>query len=301
MANKSTSLNSIKTCFNKIKTWVSGENKKLEEKIEVNRQTIGYESRNLLPYPEQISVGGITFKFDSDGYMTGSNTSSDTRLYTHGNAQQHVFLKKGRYCVTFFAKTPATNAYANIVLLDKNDTFVCMFGNKDFANKEKDMIYFSLDSDKEVYVVAKPFDGVIAIQIQLANAQTDDTYQPYTPTVNDRLSVLEGLIKKKIITKTSTASGNIDLGFSDDNTIILLVVCPNTGYIALPYSYNKKYFCHLSNNTDVSKNVANVSVEVTIYYIDISNYIVQNIESTSLQSDKMEDNLEVLQSENKDI
>ena len=76
--------------------------------IAVNKSALGYKRKNLLSYPKSIVKGGITFTCDENGYMTSSNTTSDSRQWTSANAQYSVYLEAGTYYFSSFAETVCT-------------------------------------------------------------------------------------------------------------------------------------------------------------------------------------------------
>lgn len=133
------------------------------------------------------------------------------------------------------------------------------------------------------------------IQIQLANAKTDDAYQPYTPTVNDRLSVLEGLIKKKIINDTTNSVGGLSLGFKINDAIVLAVYMNSCEKVTT--AYPEVYNNYSSGSTTVGVRiinyntntvVPNTDVSLIVYYLEIPEGYDIPEDTTSASSDETE-------------
>ena len=158
--------------------------------IAVNKSTIGYQRKNLLPFPKSISKGGITFTYDENGYMTASNTTSDARQWTAYNSQYNVKLKPGKYILSFVSASVCTNAYGNIMVLKANDEKIVDIGQTNYYNKTSGAIEFTIDTEQTVYIMSKIFDGKTAIMIRDADI-IDDTYEPYQPSLQEQITALE--------------------------------------------------------------------------------------------------------------
>ena len=132
------------------------------------------------------------------------------------------------------------------------------------------------------------------ITLQLANAQTDDAYYPYAPTTNDRLSVLEGLIKKKTITGTTTVNGNLSLSpLTKANAIVLAVTeVENINNASLVFSVYTSggaiWYAHVISDTSPHPEFAQQDMAVIVYYLEIpQGYEIPD--TTSASSDEPED------------
>ena len=149
--------------------------------IAVNKSSLGYQRKNLLPYPKSIVKGGITFTCDENGYMTGSNTTSDSRTWTSTNAQYSMYLEAGTYYFSSFAETVCTNNDGRAYILKDTQTQVVGVSTRE-THVEK---MFTLTESTTIYVVAKVYDGKVAFMIREADI-TDDSYEPYKPSLFDR-------------------------------------------------------------------------------------------------------------------
>lgn len=161
----------------------------IKSDIALNLSSIGMSKKNLLPFPQTITKGGITFTCDTNGYMSASNTSSDIRQFTVSNAQYSVNLKAGKYILSFVSSTVCTNAYGNIMILSGEGTTIASIGQKNYANKTSGSVEFTLDTEQTIYVMSKIFDGVTAVMIRYADI-TDDTYEPYQDDLQTQINAI---------------------------------------------------------------------------------------------------------------
>ena len=148
--------------------------------IAVNKSALGYQRKNLLPYPKSIVRGGITFTCDENGYMTGSNTTSDTRQWTSANAQYSMYLEAGTYYFSSFAETVCTNSDGRAYIIANGTQIVGVSTRETHVEK-----MFTLSEATTIYVMAKVYDGKIAFMIREADI-TDDSYEPYKPSLFER-------------------------------------------------------------------------------------------------------------------
>lgn len=163
---------------------------KTKSDIAVNKTTLGTQCRNLLPYSKSTVKGGITFTCDENGYMTASNTAGDVRQWAAYNSQYNVKLKPGKYILSFVSASVCTNAYGNIMVLSANDEKIVDIGQTNYYNKTSGTIEFTIDTEQTVYIMSKIFDGKTAIMLRYADI-TDDTYEPYKPSLQEQIIALE--------------------------------------------------------------------------------------------------------------
>ena len=148
--------------------------------IAVNKSALGYQRKNLLPYPKSIVKGGITFTCDENGYMTGSNTTSDTRQWTSASAQYSMYLEAGTYYFSSFAETVCTNSDGRAYIIANGTQIVGVSTRETHVEK-----MFTLSEATTIYVMAKVYDGKVAFMIREADI-TDDSYEPYKPSLFER-------------------------------------------------------------------------------------------------------------------
>lgn len=161
-----------------------------EQEVPILKQTIGYESRNLFDFDAWYSsitrtIGGTLSKIDNG--CTLKTTGAD-QSYT----EPFVYNSSSVYKIPVF---PNTTYILSYIATGDYDTAVFFNGISSNEHKERTFVTSSDTTFITFRLVAKASSSVTIsnIQLQLANAQTDDTYTPYTPTVNDRLLALENL------------------------------------------------------------------------------------------------------------
>ena len=157
--------------------------------IAVNKSALGYKRKNLLSYPKSIVKGGITFTCDENGYMTSSNTTSDSRQWTSANAQYSMYLEAGTYYFSSFAETVCTNSDGRAYILTDTQTQIVGVSTRE-THVEK---MFTLTESTTIYVIAKVYDGKVAFMIREADI-TDDTYEPYKDSIDERLVKIQNKI-----------------------------------------------------------------------------------------------------------
>ena len=172
--------------------------------IAINRTALGYQRKNLLPYPKSIVKGGITFTCDENGYMTGSNKTSDSRQWTSANAQYSMYLEAGTYYFSSFAETVCTNSDGRAYILTGEKNQVVGVSTRE-THVEK---MFTLTEATTIYVTAKVYDGKVAFMIRYADI-TDDTYEPYKESVDERLTE----------NKSNAATNRSTLGYQCKNLL----------------------------------------------------------------------------------
>ena len=197
--NMGLSTNDFTTTYKKkLESLANYDDTTLKSDIALNLSSIGMSKKNLLPFPQTITKGGITFTCDTNGYMSASNTSSDIRQFDVSNSQYSVNLKAGKYILSFVSSTVCTNSFGNIMVLTSDNTRIAIIGQSNYANKTSGSVEFTLDTEQTIYVMSKIFDGVTAVMIRYADI-TDDTYEPYQDDLQTqinnilaRLTALEG-------------------------------------------------------------------------------------------------------------
>ena len=160
----------------------------IKSQAAINRTTIGIKRRNLLPYPKSIVKGGITFTCDENGYMTSSNTTSDSRQWTSANAQYSMYLEAGTYYFSSFAETVCTNSDGRAYIIANRAQIVGVSTRETHVEK-----MFTLTESTTIYVMAKVYDGKVAFMIREADI-TDDTYEPYKDSIDERLIKIQNEI-----------------------------------------------------------------------------------------------------------
>lgn len=171
--------------------------KKNTSDIAVNRTTLGYQGKNLLNHTAKTeTVDGVNITVNADRSITFSGTFTGTDIRYHQiykNADgSNKTIGKGKYIVSggaeefgFFVKH-GTNFSGN--------------NGKQFNVKTSDVpITIENETERIEFFVslspAREYNATIYPMLRSADI-TDATYEPYKPSVNERLIELANDIKK---------------------------------------------------------------------------------------------------------
>lgn len=208
--------------------------------IALNRTALGYKRKNLLPYPKSIVKGGITFTCDENGYMTSSNTTSDSRQWTSANAQYSMYLEAGTYYFSSFAETVCTNSDGRAYILTGTQTQVVGVSTRETHVEKK----FTLANSTKIYVIAKVYDGKVAFMIREADI-TDDSYEPYSDNVDTRLTE----------NKSNIAINKSTLGYQCKNLLKNTAVTKTVSGITFTVNDDKSVTADGTNSTSNYVNI----------------------------------------------
>ena len=176
------------------------------EQTALNRSTLGYQRKNLLLNNcSNKTRNGITATVNDDGSITlnGTNTTSTTAVL-YWNMQtgattdtvvgqytgNRKWLPNGRYILSSLT----AGVYLQMVFSEDNET-----ERRYAGGSNGDSLFEITDDDKYVWtrlriVSGASFDNVTVYpMIRLAEI-TDDTYEPYRPSIEERLTALENAI-----------------------------------------------------------------------------------------------------------
>lgn len=80
----------------------------------------------------------------------------------------------------------------------------------------------------------------------------------------------DGLIKTKIISATTSSNGNVDLGLSANNYVVLSVVNNSAGYSSIPFAYNGVWFATIGSSSGSNYVVeVNRTFTLQVYYMEL--------------------------------
>ena len=249
--NMGLSTNDFTTTYKKkLDSLANYDDTTLKSDIALNLSSIGMSKKNLLPFPQTITKGGIKFTCDTNGYMSASNTSSDIRQFDVSSSQYSVNLKAGKYILSFVSSTVCTNSFGNIMALTSDNTRIAIIGQSNYANKTSGSVEFTLDNEQTIYVMSKIFDGVTAVMIRYADI-TDDAYEPYTEdlqaqinnTIALNLSSI-GMSRKNLLKNTASvvikpSNSNVIFTTNSDKSVTMSSdgSCTSTTGIFFPTVY----------------------------------------------------------------
>ena len=161
----------------------------IKSEAALNRSTLGYQMKNLLKRTDTSETkNGVTFTVNEDGSVTANGTATD------GTASHYIGVKitvpAGEYIMS---GCPADGS---------TDTYRMSCYNTSWSNAIHDYgggikISFTDDTVRMFTISVAPGKQVenLTFYPMLRYAEiTDDTYEPYKPSVEERLAALEAAI-----------------------------------------------------------------------------------------------------------
>ena len=174
-------------------TEVKSELSKASEETAMNRSTLGYHRKNLLKNTAvSKSQSGVTFTVNGDGTVSVSGTAAAGVTLPIGQ----VGVERGRYyAVSGCPEGGSPLGYRLDVRYFKNNTLTLIGGALDIG--EATVVKLPDDADDNRLVIyIRIGDGTdadgLTFRPMLRYAEiSDDSYEPYKPSVEERLAVLE--------------------------------------------------------------------------------------------------------------
>lgn len=164
----------------------------IKSETALNHGTLGYQRKNLLKNTAVSQTkNGITFTVNNDGSITANGTTADGQwavLTFPINA-----FKSGRYVLSGRSKIGNTSSYMYLSLWKNgisNDSITLASGdNVEFTLIEATNFIARVSVPPSTTVTST----TVYPMIRYAEI-TDDTYEPYKPSVEERLAALEAAI-----------------------------------------------------------------------------------------------------------
>ena len=160
----------------------------LSEKSTLNRSTLGYQRKNLLKNTAVSQTkNGVTFTVNEDGSVTANGTATSNAIFT----LSEIALTAGKKYTLSGCPEGGSSAAFKLYGLDTtnwagegND-----YGNGDtFTNRRSPAQY-------RIAIYAGYTADNLTFYPMLHYAEiTDDTYEPYKPSVEERLAALEAAV-----------------------------------------------------------------------------------------------------------
>ena len=159
----------------------------------LNRSTLGYQRKNLLKNTAVSKTqNGVTFTVNADGTVSVSGTATAGVTLPIGQVE----VEKGRtYAVSGCPEGGAALTYRLDARYYKNGTITTIGSTLDIGDGT--IVTLPDDADDNrllIYIrIGDGTDGggrIFAPMLRYAEI-TDDTYEPYKPSVEERLAVLE--------------------------------------------------------------------------------------------------------------
>lgn len=183
--------------------------------IALNKSTLGYECKNLIPYPYHSSTGtryGITWTLNEDGSINAVGTADAETSYaalvflSRVNTVTPFYLKKGKYILTGCPSGGSEEGYS--LYIERSD----VNGNYQYIGTDYgEGCYFEISEAQESLPIqlsihvktGESVDKVFYPMIRLADID-DDTFEAYTPSVDTRLDAIESdvsTLKTSVVNK----------------------------------------------------------------------------------------------------
>lgn len=289
----------------------------------ISRQTLGYECRNLFDFDAWFSsiksVNGTNASFsksNGNGITIKSGLSTDAYTRPYGDPTEDKSDKP--YTIPVFPNTNYILSYNVEGTGYRVEVFyITNIGEKYKTYMRSTGTKISFKTDENTHYITVRFSSYNVInntvtfsniQLQLANAKTDDTYQPYTPTVNDRLLALENpnipVLKKRRFSNITTdqfghyntyiTSGIPIACYSDD--VIAVENEQGDSIVCIPFVSRTRNIVIDFTNIRTRDRYVNTSINnITLYYLGIpSGYDIPE-DTTTASSDETEDDIGILQ------
>ena len=168
----------------------------MAEKIALNRSTLGYQRKNLLKNTAvSQTINGVAFTVNEDGSVTVNGTATQTFTFLINSWSDTIpdFLRGSKLTVSGCPDGGQLDSYRIAVHIKTSDTSAWAGIGADIGNG----VTFNFnDTHKIARVVISVNSGVafnnLTFYPMLRYAEiTDETYEPYKPSVEERLAILE--------------------------------------------------------------------------------------------------------------
>ena len=155
------------------------------------KTALGYECKNLLKPINSITRAGITYTVNEDGSVTLTGTSTTGSTYNYFSIP--VTLKPGKYKINGMPETSSNNTYRVDLRATESGGTVYGYGAKEFEVEftETTTVYYMIRIDGAY----KEELGGITFYPMIRYADiTDDTYEPYKDSIDERLIKIQNEI-----------------------------------------------------------------------------------------------------------
>lgn len=168
----------------------------------LNRQTLGYDCKNLLKNTATTqTINGITFTVNEDGSITASGTATDTAsLYIYGTSYSTSGQKpiaKGNYVLSG-CPSGGSDSTHRIRIGYRNESGTTNLFAIDYGEGANLDLGYDTIGCIVLQIFANQIVDNLTFKPMLRDARISDaTYVPYQPSVEERLTVVEG--KKTVL------------------------------------------------------------------------------------------------------
>ena len=163
----------------------------VKSNIAVNKTTLGYQRKNLLKPISGTTRAGVTYTVNEDGSVTLTGKSTTGSSYNYFSIP--ITLQPGKYKVNGMPETSKTNTYRVDLRANESGGTAYGYGAKEFEVEftETTTAYYMIRIDSSY---KNPLDGVIFYPMIRYADITDDTYEPYQPSLQEQINALTARI-----------------------------------------------------------------------------------------------------------
>ena len=250
--------------------------------IDELKGTIGYTSKNLIPYPfyeTTKTYGKVTYTDNGDGTITTTGTlSEDTSFCCHQRTIKPFTLKKGTYILSGCPKGGAMDKHQLFLMTDNNGSV------KTIARDYGEGAIFTLEEDTKLglninIASGVNVDGLVFEPMIRPASIEDDTYKPYVPSVKSLICDVEPIQKTVLVscttdfveaykyTATKKCIVNLSATAFYSNSVPKMVGIIKNNNIELAYNgYTNKYDIHGLNCSAFAVLEKNETIAVSVKY-----------------------------------
>ena len=172
-----------------------------KEGVALNQSTLGYQSKNLLKnMAKSQTINGVTFTVNEDGSVTIHGTNTDTEKTAYITLNSHIKTVYGQKYTASIATDQISGVYMSIfdsqwVGAGRCNPKITFTENKNDGRN----IRLSVEEGATVKNVT------VYPMLRYADI-TDDTYEPYKPSVQEQIDVLISRISALESSQTDTVT-----------------------------------------------------------------------------------------------
>lgn len=152
--------------------------------IAINKSTLGYQRKNLLKPTSSKTRAGITYTVNEDGSVTLTGASTTGSTYNYFSIP--ITLKPGKYKVNGMPETSKTTTYRADLRATESGGTAYGYGVKEFEVEftEITTAYYMIRIDSSY---KESLDGITFYPMIRYADIVDDTYEPYSDSVDERI------------------------------------------------------------------------------------------------------------------
>lgn len=160
----------------------------LSEKSTLNRSTLGYQRKNLLKNTAVSQTkNGVTFTVNEDGSVTANGTATANALLGLSDIKLTVGKK---YTLSGCPEGGSSTTFKLYGL----DTTNWTGAGSDYGNGDTFTIRYSINQYRIAIYTGYTADNLTFYPMLRYAEISDDTYEPYKPSVEERLAALEAAV-----------------------------------------------------------------------------------------------------------